>query len=95
MHICVHVHMCIRTIGIYACLHVCIMLVYLYTCVYVHVCKIGLYVRTYACMHCMCACIHNVMRGDGVLRQFSEQNEKGTWDQKNWEDLLLKVRTFV
>lgn len=22
---------------------------------------------------------------------YAEQNDKGTWDQKHWEDLMLKV----
>ena len=28
------------------------------------------------------------------LHCFAEQDEKGTWDQKHWEDLMLKVEVL-
>ena len=32
-----------------------------------------------------------VMQWSCTRFSFSEQSEKGTWDQKHWEDLMLKV----
>lgn len=39
--------------------------------------------------------LHFSLQAERNLLNFVvEQNEKGTWDQKHWEDLMLKVMFF-